>query len=254
MAEKHALIKGEKKNYSEMDGIVKDIKNRTKDDAVVIELGGSVYQARSGNAYNEFKNYFPLDISSSSMQRYSEKFGRESIICDAQCLPFADESVDVIFTHTFLEHPINPDFVLKEVDRVLKKGGLVIHNDAWFVRWWQRFGIVGLKPFWNCGLKEKMIQIAARITELKIVRLPPVILRRLFRMIFASRERLDLRFRQLQPNYDLHLYCDEDAASSIDPIDVICFYESRSYHTLSRLSFFQRLFHGNRYVAMQKKE
>ncbi|MEL7062236.1 MAG: class I SAM-dependent methyltransferase, partial [Bacteroidota bacterium] len=152
--------------YQVMNGIVARLKAVLDDDAVVVELGGGVHQRRSGNAYKEFKNYFPLDISDTSIRGYSERFDKVGFIADATKLPFKPESVDCVLTHTFLEHPLQPESVLEEIARVLKPGGFVVHNDAWFCRWWQRYGVVGLKRFSSMTAGEKLVTIGSKITEL----------------------------------------------------------------------------------------
>ncbi|MFT6279810.1 MAG: hypothetical protein ACJAU0_002645 [Flavobacteriales bacterium] len=113
---------------------------------------------------------------------------------------------------------------------------------------------MGLKPWKDMTSNEKLVYIGYKITELKLVRIPPIILRRLFKALFIkAKYPIKLAYKKLKPNYDLHLMCDEDAATSIDPVDVIRFYESRGYELLEPLSFKQRLFLGNRWVGFRKK-
>lgn len=240
--------------YNTINEIVSFIDSKISEDSVVIEIGGGVAQKRSGNAYKKFKNYYPLDISKSSITRYSEEFDKIAFVSDAEELPFNDQSIDCIFTHTFLEHPLRPEKVLDEIVRVLKPGGIVVHHDAWFCRWWHKYGIVGLEKFSNLNLKEKFVWFAAKITEIPVFRIPPIIIKRFFSEIFHKNpSNLALRYKKLEPNYELHLGCDEDAASSIDPLDVIRFYESRGFSTIPSLSFKQRLFHPNKYIILKKK-
>lgn len=245
----------EKQNaYGVMDNIVLFMEHTLHKDSVVLEIGGGIYQQRSANAYSRFNNYFPLDISYSSIKRYSEKFNKIGFVADAKKLPFKDNSIDCIFTHTFLEHPLEPEKVLNEISRVLKTDGIVIHNDAWFCRWWHRYGLIGLKEFKNMTTKEKMIQITANISEMRIIRIPPIILKRVFKEIFQSKRKyIKLSYKKLNPNYQLHLGCDEDAANSIDPMDVVRFYESRNFTLVNRLSFLQRLFYPNKYIVLKKQ-
>ena len=47
------------------------------------------------------------------------------IVCDIEQLPFKDNSVDLILNIAVLEHVPNPDKVVKEIHRVLKKKGKV---------------------------------------------------------------------------------------------------------------------------------
>jgi ubiquinone/menaquinone biosynthesis C-methylase UbiE len=226
----------------EMIDAVSFLQSNLPKDAVVIELGGSKYQGRSGFPYVVFDNYFPLDISLSNIIEYSEKYDRIGFSCDAHTLPFKDNVIDAIFTHTFLEHPLNPDMVVKEIHRVLKYGGIIIHSDAWNCRWWQRLGIYGVKKWRDLTLKERGIYLLIYLTEAKIIRIPLILLKRFFKTLFLSnKHQKDLLFKKLKPNYELKLYCDEDAASSIDPIDLIRFYESRGYELANKKSFLQRI-------------
>ena len=239
--------------YKIMEEIVKLLEAKVPQDGLVLEIGGGVHQRRSADAYKRFKNYIPLDISLSSIARYSSKYDKTGIVADATMLPFKDASVDCIFTHTFLEHPLDPEKVLLEIVRVLKKGGIVVHNDAWFCRWWQKYGVVGLKPFVKMNFKEKCIFIASRVTEMPIFKLTPIIIKRLRNELNnGKKENNALYFQKLDPNYKLHLGCDEDAASRLDPIDVLNFYESRGFESLSSLNFRQRLFFPNKYIILQK--
>ena len=247
------LIKEKQNAYGIMEEVVSFLERELHKDDIVIEIGGGIYQTRSANAYNRFNNYFPLDISYSSIKRYCEKFNKAGFVGDAKELPFKDNSIDCIFTHTFLEHPLEPEKVLSEISRVLKVGGIVIHNDAWFCRWWHKYGLIGLKKYQKMTAKEKMIHIGAKISELKVLRIPPIILNRLYKEFFQSkRAPIDLIYKKLQPNYQLHLGCDEDAASSIDPIDVVRFHESRNFTLVNQLLFTQRLFYPNKYIILKK--
>lgn len=50
----------------------------------------------------------------------------ELVSCSAEKLPFKDSYFDFVFSSSALEHVINKDLALKEMSRVLKKGGYVI--------------------------------------------------------------------------------------------------------------------------------
>lgn len=234
--------------------IVSKLKAMLAPDAFVVELGGGVHQRRSGFLYRYFPHYVPLDISLSSIEQYAQTYQRTGVVCDATTLPFRDASVDCVVTRTFLEHPLQPEKVLEEIARVLKPGGLVLHDDAWFCRWWSRFGVVGLKRFSNMTFKEKCIDLAAKVTEFPAIRIPPVVLSRLVKeVLIKPRSTSRLPYKKLRPNYDLLLGCDEDAASSIDPLDVIRFYEGRGFRSVESFSLLKRLTLRNRYVLMEKQ-
>lgn len=222
-------------------------------DAIVLEIGGGVHQRRSGNINKKFEHYIPVDISYSSIKKYVEKYQRPGVVADAKRLPFKDKSVDAVFTHTFLEHPLEPEKVLKEIVRIIKPGGIIIHNDAWFCRWWNRYGVVGLKQFREMDLKEKFISAAARITGFPLLRFSPIILKRFAHELFVTTDKpIKLRYGKLNPNYELYLACDEDAANSIDPVDLICYYESRGFESWYKLSFKERVFSEGRLLQCEK--
>jgi ubiquinone/menaquinone biosynthesis C-methylase UbiE len=231
-----------KKSPKEMIAAVSYLRENIDIESIVVELGGSRHQRRSGFPYHFFPNYIPLDISKSSMVAFAELYDRESIACDAQKLPFRDNSIDAIYTHTFLEHPMNPDAVVKEIDRVLKVGGVVVHSDAWHCRWWKRFGVYGVKKFPEIGFSEKLLYIIIALSEVKIFRFPVIVMKRFFKELFISKSKpVDLIYGKLTPNYELKIYSDEDAAGNIDPLDLIRFYESRDYELVNKRSFIQRM-------------
>ncbi len=233
--------------------VVSFLKGMLPEDSVIIEIGGGVHQKRSGYIYKEFINYYPLDISRSSIRKYVDKYQRPGVVADASNLPFEDNSVDAIFTHTFLEHTTDPQKILNEITRVLKPGGVIIHLDAWFCRWWHRYGVVGLKKISEMSFKERCINLAARVTEFKAFRIPPIILRRFFRLSFSNtKQPLGLSYRKLKPNYELFLGCDEDAASSIDPIDVILYYQSIGFKPFEKNSFRKKLFYRSPFILLKK--
>jgi len=238
-------------DYRKMESIVRDLRTRLAEDAVVLELGGGVHQNRSGNATHVFKQYVPVDISRSSIRRYCETYDKPGVVADAADLPFDDNSADCVFTHTFLEHPLHPQKVLEEIIRIVKPGGIVVHNDAWFCRWWQRYGIVGLKRFSSMSARERVIRVLAGISEVRLFRIPPIVFRRAWRMTICRND-ATLDFNRLKPNYDLLLGCDEDAATSLDPIEVMRFYGLHGFDSLKQLTFCQMLLHPNDYIIVQK--
>jgi len=241
------------KSPKEMVDAITFLQNKLKPEAFILELGGSKHQRRSGFPYAFFNNYVPLDISLSSVTEYSELYDRIGIACDAQKLPLEDGVVDAIFTHTFLEHPLNPDLVVKEIDRVLKKGGILIHSDAWHCRWWKRLGIYGVKKWHDMMAKEKLLFLIISIVEMKVIRFPLIIIQRFFKeLTISKKQQKDLVYKKLTPNYELKLYSDEDAAASIDPLDLIRFYEQRGYKTVYKYSFLKRIFFNQTSVYLIK--
>ena len=239
----------------EMAEVMAFFKDRLQKDAIIIELGGSRYQNRSGYPNYIFENYIPLDISFTSIKGYVDTYDRFGVVADACILPFKDKSVDAVFTHTFLEHPLRPEDVLKEIDRILKPGGYIVHSDAWNCRWWQSYGIVGVKKLKELNLKEKTIYLAAKITEFKLFRQSIIVLKRISNLCFhVKKNNIELKYKKLTPNYNLHLYIDEDAASSIDPLNVMAFYESKNYKSIPKYTFLKKIFFRGLNIYFQKTE
>jgi ubiquinone/menaquinone biosynthesis C-methylase UbiE len=237
-----------------MTGIVDFLKDKLPEDAVVVEIGGgSEGQTRSGKGYQAFRNYYPLDISYAHIKAYTTKYSRQGFVCNAETLPFKNNSIDCVYTNAFLEHPMNPDKVVAEIARVVKPGGIVVHNDAWFCRWWQRHGVYKVLKWHEMTGCQKIIDIAARISELRVLRIPPIVIRRVFKHLFINREER-MSYKKLIPNYTLYIGCDEDAAASIDPIDAIRFYESNGFHLLAPLSFIQRMLYPNKNITLVKNK
>jgi hypothetical protein len=61
-----------------------------------------------------------------------------------------------------------------------------------------------------------------------------------------------MKYGKLNPNYTLHLYADEDAASSIDPVDVILYYKSRGFEPIYDRTFNELLFLRKYSVFLRK--
>ncbi len=67
---------------------------------------------------------FGCDISPNAAKGVLDKV--ETCNFDKDPLPYADNSFDVVYSKSLLEHLHNPDFFLTEVRRILKPGGLCL--------------------------------------------------------------------------------------------------------------------------------
>ena len=63
---------------------------------------------------------FRLDIENAGINFISHDIGTDQ-------LPFEDNSVDVVYSKSFLEHLPNPEPILKECYRILKPNGRILH-------------------------------------------------------------------------------------------------------------------------------
>ena len=71
-----------------------------------------------------------LDVVGVDISPETKNFGHdfEVSICDVETekLPFKDDTFDVIYSKSFIEHLYYPERYLKEAYRVLKPGGLLL--------------------------------------------------------------------------------------------------------------------------------
>jgi SAM-dependent methyltransferase/uncharacterized protein YbaR (Trm112 family) len=83
----------------------------------ILVLGGSI----AGEGMGDFLSDSRLELVESDVS-----FGpRTQIILDAHDIPFEDESFDAVVAQAVLEHVINPQMCVKEIERVLKPNGLI---------------------------------------------------------------------------------------------------------------------------------
>jgi SAM-dependent methyltransferase len=78
----------------------------------------------------------------------------ETVVCDAERLPFADESFDLVLGHAVLHHIPDLDRAFAEFARVLRPGGLVAfcgepsaHGDQ--LAAWPKRAAVAAAPLWR---------------------------------------------------------------------------------------------------------
>ena len=111
------------------DGLLQRIEPLLVDATTVVDLG-----CASGGAARQLQKRFPkakllgVDLAHKMLQearsRKSWLAKSRFLQADARRLPFANESVDVVFSNQLLPWIANPDQVFVEVARVLKKGGV----------------------------------------------------------------------------------------------------------------------------------
>lgn len=91
-----------------------------------------------------------VDISPAQIERSKKRLGTraELLIAKGENLPFEDESFDRIICTEVFEHVLEPELILREMKRVLKKNGIIslsIPNE--------KLIIFTKKILLNCGLR-----------------------------------------------------------------------------------------------------
>jgi|TARA_Y100000310_G_scaffold56791_1_gene52101 ubiquinone/menaquinone biosynthesis C-methylase UbiE len=119
----------------------------------VLDLGCG----KGGYSLNLFKEgaiTTSLDITTEYFQNIK---GTRFILGNATRMPFKSNSFDFVFCSSLIEHIKNPDLLLREIKRVLKKNGLCYLS---FPPFWSPVGAHQFKPFHYLGEK-----IAVRLSR-----------------------------------------------------------------------------------------
>ena len=179
-------------------------------------------------------DYTGVDLSDSVGPFLHKPF----IACDATRLPFADRTFDALWSITVLEHIPDPEAALDEMRRVLKPGGLLFLKPAWHCRPWICEGIP-VRAYRELTWRQKWIKVTLPIRNSLAVRAAtavPVRIAHWLRNLF-TKGAAPLSFRRLPANYETFWMADSDAAVSLDPFDVILWFQSRGDCVLSHPSF-----------------
>ncbi len=132
-----------------------------------VGLGSDHFRfARGGNRMTA------LDLSQEHLrqtQRHLELEGLTTtpVYGDAEKIPFADESFDVVYAFGVLHHTPDTEAAIAEINRVLRPGGTAIiglyHRNSWFF-WIQTLFVNGLLQggLWRWGWRRLLSQIEYR--------------------------------------------------------------------------------------------
>lgn len=80
-----------------------------------------------------------LDIGENLVRRTMGKIGCKGVVGDACCLPFSQDSFDIIISSECIEHTTNPILAIQEMCRVCIPGGIVCitsPNKLWYPVLW----------------------------------------------------------------------------------------------------------------------
>jgi SAM-dependent methyltransferase len=175
-------------------------------------------------------DYTGLDISSKVSCFLHKPFVR----ADATALPFDNNEFDAVWSVAVLEHVPRPELALQEVCRVVRPGGVVLMAPAWHTRPWFADGCP-VRSYAELPWKGRLIKLSIPMRDFFLWRYMRILLRRSFRWVRYSSVAgpVGLSYVSLRPNYQQFWMSDSDACNSLDPFDVIFWFESRGHPCLS---------------------
>lgn len=174
--------------------------------------------------------------------------------CDAHQLPIRSGSIDVYVSVAAFEHFPDPPLALKEMDRVLRSGGVAFLAPSWNCRSWTASGIT-VRSYSELNLLRKLQKASLLVRERIWWRAIPAFASRTGREVrlrVQPRARLDLNYGRLKPNLDEYLASDSDAWASIDPHAAIVTLKSWDYEIVSHSSLWERVTARHAPVVVRK--
>jgi SAM-dependent methyltransferase len=171
------------------------------------------------------QDYTGIDIAANLSRYYHKKF----VVASGAFLPFCNEAFDGIFAYAAHEHIPELEESLTEIVRILKPGGVCLFSPAWHTRSWFAKGYQ-VRSYSELIFREKVVKFSILFREFILIRWPITICRRIVRLcaFFLNGKRPGpLKYKKLNPNYEVYWQSDSDACNSIDPFDVIIWFKSR---------------------------
>lgn len=103
---------------------------------------------------------YGIDISKKALKKAQKRGIKiKNYDIDGKKLPFKNNYFDLVICGDVIEHIINTSKLIKEVKRILKKGGIVIASVPNFSAWYNRIiTLFGYQPLWVDFSEEELIQ------------------------------------------------------------------------------------------------
>ena len=196
-------------------------------------------------------DYIGVDVASQLSQYYHKKF----FVASGAYLPFSDGSFEGIFTYTTHEHIPELEAALDEIIRVLKPGACCLFAPAWHTRSWFAKGYQ-VRSYSELNLIQKFIKLTIPLRDFFLIRWPIILCRRLFRLcayLINGQRPGPLKYKKLEPNYEVFWQSDSDACNSIDPFDIIVWFKSRGFICHGYDSWFKILLVRKYALELQKE-
>jgi SAM-dependent methyltransferase len=196
-------------------------------------------------------NYIGLEYSLESL--CVGGFEDATRVCgDARRLPFADASMECVFSFSTLEHVPDVDRAFAEIDRVLRPGGTLVLKPAWHCTRYTT-ELIPVLPYRALNARQKATKALLPLLRSRPYKLLTRVPRRLVRRARSRREN-PLRWRRLTPYHGAAWISDADAVADIDCHEGILYYTSRGYACSSHPSAIRQLLAGHDIVTLHKPE
>jgi SAM-dependent methyltransferase len=169
---------------------------------------------------------------------------------DARLLPFADASMECVFSFNTLEHVDELDVALAEIDRVLRPGGMLVLKPAWHCTRYTT-ELIPVRAYRDLNARQKFTKALLPVFRSRPYKLltwtPWRLLRRL-----TCQPGNPLRWTRLTPYYGEDWISDADASSGIDCHEAILYFTSRDYACHSHRSALSQVLAGHDIVVLRK--
>ncbi len=229
----------------QVSAAVRQFIDATPRDACVVEVGPG-----RGAFSGSHPGYVGVEYSWFAVRSYTSG---QAIQASAEALPFADQSVDALFSIATLEHVPNPATALAEIDRCLRPGGRALLFPAWYVRPWAAKALA-TRAYRELPAADRVRKASIFLRDRRPYRFLRVLPGRLRReQMLRQDHTVPFQYRRLQPNLDAYLTSDSDAFSSMDPQAVSAYFLSRGYEELERPSVIGRLMYAYDPVVITKR-
>ena len=206
---------------------------------------------------NLFSNYIGVEINP-KLIKFAKKIHKKkpNLICaDATKIPIT-QKVDFIYSFAALEHIERPDLVFNEIDRILKKNGVVLLAPAWNCRKYtvQKLQFRNYKDL-NISLKisKFLIPLQNNLLYRAALRFPFRVIDELMNLF---KKKIKFRYSRLYPSYNLWgkypSYTDDDAVVNMDAHSAIIHFISKGYKCVSHKNFIERFFCRGSFVTLIK--
>lgn len=169
-------------------------------------------------------DYVGLDISPTAKRYFHKPF----MLGTATGMPFRDNEFDAAWSIFVLEHVPIPEAALREMRRVVKPGGVIFLQPAWFCTSWAAQGYA-VRPYSDFDFAGKLTKASLPLRESPLFQVSYVMPIRAVRLIGARITGGPAKFHyaRLTPNYRKYWVPDSDAVNSMDAYEAVLWFESR---------------------------